>query len=518
MRKLLRDPRMAFTRGVLVLVGVLVALAVVEAAFTTDVLDLHAPSHVLDDRGRATATAASRRRRSLAFFAKTSVGADADASSEDSATQERQEDGDGSASEDEEGEFQLVDNNAPAAAETAPEDGGVVEDDVLSNMPDESALGIDDEASEPTTPSNDLQVTRLANATISKGVLAAAKARAQILQRQAAQAKARAKAPRSSVKGKGTLAKLTGKYAQPTSGVDGQKCDGKCPGRLLCNRPLQQRGKGKGVCRCPIMFSGDKKCTTPPKKTPSWCGMNMHSTKLTQLAELGDRFNRMQSVGVGMGMRNRILTGKNDLGQMADWSSCAVVGSSGGLLKQRAGLAIDKHAAVIRFNEAPTKKFERHVGSKTTLRLQNYDHCGFSEGSELCMQYSLTGQTHKCLDKWLKRGKCKVIKPSRRLQSYVQGYWMLARPNNVKPNWIPAREPPHKLSAGFFGIMLAMHLCAKVSVYGFTQSPLGHYFKKEKKNKGFSKGRNVLKRHFWEGERACLSALKNTKTIPVGVA
>ena len=80
---------MAFTRGVLVLVGVLVALAVVEAAFTTDVLDLHAPSHVLDDRGRATATAASRRRRSLAFFAKTSVGADADASSEDSVTQER---------------------------------------------------------------------------------------------------------------------------------------------------------------------------------------------------------------------------------------------------------------------------------------------------------------------------------------------------------------------------------------------------------------------------------------------
>ncbi|XRB05953.1 sialyltransferase [Pycnococcus provasolii] len=386
-------------------------------------------------------------------------------------------------------------------------------DEDCESVDDEQAQGGNvTDSSNATTVLRNFTATRCKSAALRKQIEAEERKR-----RAAAAARARALAPpKTTVKGKATLTNLGGKYAKGTSGVDGQKCDKRCPGRLLCNKPLGKTNS-QGVCRCPILFSGDKKCTTPPKKLPAWCGHNMHSTKLTQLAELGDRFNRMQSVGRGPGVRYRFTDGKNDIGQLADWTSCAVVGSSGGMLKKRAGAAIDKHTAVIRFNEAPTKKYERHVGKKTTIRLQNYDHCGFSEGSELCMQYSLTGETHKCLASWWKRGKCKVIKPSRRLQHYVQGYWQLGRPKSISANWNKVKEAPHKISAGFFGIMLAMHLCAKVSVYGFGVSPLGHYFRKEAKNKGFNRNKDVTMRHFWNGERACLAAIGQEKSIPVGV-
>ena len=323
--------------------------------------------------------------------------------------------------------------------------------------------------------------------------------------------------PKTTIKGKGKLAALGGKFKMPSSGKAGQSCDRKCPGRMLCNKPFAQKGKGKGKCTCPILFTGTPKCTGVPKKLPAWCGINMFNTKLTQLGELGDPYHSMRVIGLGPGVAYRFLNGKTDLGAVADWSSCAVVGSSGALLKKRLGARIDSHTAVIRFNEAPTKRFEPHVGKRTTLRIQNIDHCGYSDGSEYCLQYTEQGGLHRCQQRWWKRGKCKVLKPSRRLQHYVHGYWQLANPNRIKKNWNPSREAPKKLSAGFFGAMLAMHVCAKVTLFGFGQSPLGHYYKKEEKNKGFSRNKNPMKRHFWDGERACMQHLRENKNIAVGV-
>lgn len=50
----------------------------------------------------------------------------------------------------------------------------------------------------------------------------------------------------------------------------------------------------------------------------------------------------------------------------------AVVGSSGRLLKTKHGKKIDSYDDVIRFNRAPTKGWEKHCGSKTTLRVLNH--------------------------------------------------------------------------------------------------------------------------------------------------
>jgi len=53
------------------------------------------------------------------------------------------------------------------------------------------------------------------------------------------------------------------------------------------------------------------------------------------------------------------------------FSSCAVVGSSGHLRRTNFGPTIDSFSAVARANQAPTKGYESHSGSHTTLRFVN---------------------------------------------------------------------------------------------------------------------------------------------------
>ncbi|KAI3366220.1 hypothetical protein L3Q82_010051 [Scortum barcoo] len=57
--------------------------------------------------------------------------------------------------------------------------------------------------------------------------------------------------------------------------------------------------------------------------------------------------------------------------QESQYQSCAVVMSAGAVLNSSLGWEIDSHDAVLRFNAAPIKGFERDVGTKTTIRIIN---------------------------------------------------------------------------------------------------------------------------------------------------
>ena len=49
----------------------------------------------------------------------------------------------------------------------------------------------------------------------------------------------------------------------------------------------------------------------------------------------------------------------------------ALVGNSSSLLDEEYGSFIDSHVQVVRFNNAITEGFEKHVGSRTDLRISN---------------------------------------------------------------------------------------------------------------------------------------------------
>ena len=187
-----------------------------------------------------------------------------------------------------------------------------------------------------------------------------------------------------------------------------------------------------------------------------------------------------------------------DLPEMADWTSCAVVRSSPSVLKRSHGREIDGHSAVIRFNEAPTKGFEKHVGSKTTVRLQNPERQGFAEGKELCLTKNFSN---------LSNPNCKIVPLSPQFIAYSRYYWHWNPKRGYTSSIGPKRrEKRLKMSTGFIGIALALHLCSKVTLYGFEAGAgdNGHYYNKTN-TRGLS---DWHIRHPWQLESDCIAVLK----------
>eukprot|EP00959_Pyramimonas_sp_CCMP1952_P263929 5519285-Pyramimonas_sp.AAC.1 len=146
------------------------------------------------------------------------------------------------------------------------------------------------------------------------------------------------------------------------------------------------------------------------------------------------------------------------------YETCAIVGSSGILLNYEDGAEIDEHDMVFRFNSAPTKGYEKHVGKKTTFRITNTQNWGFheSEKENLVIHF--------------------------RAASSVKGlFWN----GHQKTPWrLYAFDPDvveyiafgldFMATSGLYGILLAMHRCARVDLYGFQVSTehgtLYHYY------------------------------------------
>ncbi|KAK3238779.1 hypothetical protein CYMTET_51241 [Cymbomonas tetramitiformis] len=81
-----------------------------------------------------------------------------------------------------------------------------------------------------------------------------------------------------------------------------------------------------------------------------------------------------------------------------------------------------------------------------------------------------------------KLSKCRALYPSQKLMNFVQEYWEENKPGNIV-----ARRA--KLSAGFFGIVLAINICGSVDIYGFGDNSRheggGNYFNKSKGSRGW---------------------------------
>jgi len=151
----------------------------------------------------------------------------------------------------------------------------------------------------------------------------------------------------------------------------------------------------------------------------------------------------------------RALPEEDPLGNII-FKSCAVVGSSGILLMYDQGALIDAHDAVIRFNSAPTKGFEAKVGSRSTLRITNSRNFGFREHpSEQVYQHMRVAA-----------GLQKLLSIRRR-----QPHLLLYGMHPSFHEFIDKGFDGFLATSGLVGVIMAMHKCAKVDLYGFQVHP-----------------------------------------------
>ncbi|XP_065137859.1 CMP-N-acetylneuraminate-beta-galactosamide-alpha-2,3-sialyltransferase 1-like isoform X1 [Paramisgurnus dabryanus] len=171
--------------------------------------------------------------------------------------------------------------------------------------------------------------------------------------------------------------------------------------------------------------------------------------------------------------------------------TCAVVGNSGNLLKSHYGELIDNHDFVLRINKGPTKGYERDVGSKTTHRiiypesavnLGNLTHLVLVPFKILDLRWLISVFTTKHIKRTYKQVQSTVDADIDRV--------MIVHPAFIKyvyDSW--AEKHGRYPSTGFLTLILALHICDKVDVFGFGAQSNGrwhHYFDKSLNH--FSRG------------------------------
>jgi hypothetical protein len=139
--------------------------------------------------------------------------------------------------------------------------------------------------------------------------------------------------------------------------------------------------------------------------------------------------------------------------------ACAVVGSSDLLRHFPMGAEIDSNWAVWRINHAPTKRFERMVGQRTTTRVVN----------------------HVVADVWTGRAKQKegefaIVNATEYPRNLCRNSLCIMADNIASPSMLrlspglkQALSPGCKMpaSTGLLAVTLALRVCDQVHMYGF---------------------------------------------------
>ncbi|XP_006816066.2 CMP-N-acetylneuraminate-beta-1,4-galactoside alpha-2,3-sialyltransferase-like [Saccoglossus kowalevskii] len=174
-----------------------------------------------------------------------------------------------------------------------------------------------------------------------------------------------------------------------------------------------------------------------------------------------------------------------------DCKRCILVASSGVSTGKGLGKLIDKYDVVIRMNNAPVKKYEKDVGSKTTFRLV-YPESAFRTSSSYDKNSVLVFVPYKLDDYlWLEA----VIKGDDPIKKGLKFWKKSATSLNKPADKIQILNPylGHEVanyhmktkkrpSTGAMAVVMALHYCDHLHItgYGYHPNVTIHYYEKSK--------------------------------------
>ncbi|XP_053448539.1 alpha-N-acetylgalactosaminide alpha-2,6-sialyltransferase 5 isoform X2 [Nycticebus coucang] len=167
---------------------------------------------------------------------------------------------------------------------------------------------------------------------------------------------------------------------------------------------------------------------------------------------------------------------------------CALVTSSGHLLRSQQGPQIDRTECVIRMNDAPTRGYGRDVGNRTSLRViahssiqrilrNRQDLLNVSQGTVFIfwgpssyMRRDGKGQVYnnlQLLSQVLPRLKAFMITRHKMLQFDELFKQETGKDRKISNTW---------LSTGWFTMTIALELCDRINVYGMVPPDFCRHF------------------------------------------
>jgi len=161
------------------------------------------------------------------------------------------------------------------------------------------------------------------------------------------------------------------------------------------------------------------------------------------------------------------------------YGACALVGNAGVLLNNKhTGEAIDAHEMVFRFNGAPTKGLEEFVGSRTHFRLVNSKWVDFREAEEMVLwNMRAPGSLDFYKERKSKNRSERFYIFSADFVNYIgQVAASMAKSfEGAEGEAFSSLEGGYTPTSGITGVIIALNLCHKVTIYGMQVSELQGY-------------------------------------------
>ncbi|QDZ24308.1 sialyltransferase [Chloropicon primus] len=175
-------------------------------------------------------------------------------------------------------------------------------------------------------------------------------------------------------------------------------------------------------------------------------------------------------------------------GRRARYKSCALVGNAGIARAANFGETIDKHEAVLRINQGPSKGYEKIVGSKTTFRLLNKKwvsmYTSATEGRKVFLPSEaenatilasrISGRSFEHLASVVRHARkdLRLLYVAQGLESRARNLLKAFKEASLREQSPISYDGGDAPSSGFIGFYFLLQVCERVAIYAFSSQKL----------------------------------------------